>query len=74
MEFLGLSHSCSAAVAYAVTQDPLTHCAGPGIEPVSWHCRDATNHIAPQRELQDMLMFFLKKIYLQSKFNQASSI
>ena len=37
--------------APAATQDPLTHCAGPGIEPVSWHCRDAADPIVPQREL-----------------------
>ena len=34
------------------TPDPLTHSAGPGIEPVSWRCRDATDPIAPQWELQ----------------------
>ena len=27
--------------AAAATPNPLTHCAGPGIEPVSWLCRDA---------------------------------
>ena len=25
--------------------DHLTHCAGPGIEPVSWHCKDGANPI-----------------------------
>ena len=29
----------------------LTHCAGPGIEPVSWHSKDAADSIVPQREL-----------------------
>ena len=28
----------------AATPDPLTHCAGPGIEPASWHCSDTANH------------------------------
>ena len=29
-----------------------THCAGPGIEPASWCCRDATNPMVSQGELQ----------------------
>ena len=29
----------------------LTHCAGPGIEPVAQHSRDATDTLAPQQEL-----------------------
>ena len=33
------------------TPDPLIHCARPGIKPVSWHCRDATDPIVPQQEL-----------------------
>ena len=37
--------------AATATWDLLTHCAGPWIEPVSWHCRDAANPIAPQWEL-----------------------
>ena len=37
--------TCATAVAMS---DPLTHCAVPGIEPVSWHCRDAANPVAPQ--------------------------
>ena len=41
-------------VTAAATLDPLTHCAGPGMEPVSWHCRDATDPIAPQREFSDL--------------------
>ena len=28
-----------------------THCARPGIEPVSWCCRDDGNPVAPQQEL-----------------------
>ena len=35
-----------------------THCAGPGIEPVSQCSRDATNPLMPQQEL---LHFFLTK-------------
>ena len=45
----------SAAVATytkaVVTRDPLTNCAGPGVEPVSWHCRDTANPIVPQWEI-----------------------
>ena len=44
----------AAVVTYAAalaTLDPLTHCAGLGIEPVSWRYRDATDPIAPHREL-----------------------
>ena len=33
------------------TLDPLTCCARPGIEPVSWRCRDAADPIVPQWEL-----------------------
>ena len=36
--------------------DPLTHCAGLGIEPASWCCRDATNPGAPQQELLNLLL------------------
>ena len=49
MEFLGqgsdLSRSCSNARS-------LTHCAGLGIEPASWHCRDAANPIVPRWKLE----------------------
>ena len=38
-------------IAAATTQDPLTECARPGLEPVSWCCKDATDPIAPQWEL-----------------------
>ena len=31
----------------AAMPDPLTHCAGLGIEPVSQHCRDATDPAVP---------------------------
>lgn len=34
------------AIAVA-TVDPLDHCAGLGIEPGSWLCRDAADPIAP---------------------------
>ena len=30
---------------------PLTHCAGTGIEPLSWCCRDTTHPVGPQQEL-----------------------
>ena len=35
--------------ATAATLDPLTYCAGPGIEPMS--CRDTANPVVPQQEL-----------------------
>ena len=35
----------------AAIQNPLTLYAGPGIESVSWHCRDITNPTVPQQEL-----------------------
>ena len=38
------------AVALA-TLDPLTHCAGPGIEPASCYCTDTADPIVPQQEL-----------------------
>ena len=49
-------HIQAAFITYAATVatlDPLTHGAGPGIKPLSWCCRDATNPIAPQWELPD---------------------
>lgn len=52
-------HATSAA-----TPDPLTHHAGPGTEPVSWCCIDATDPIVPQWELPHAclikIIFFLK--------------
>ena len=45
--------------AVAGMLDPLTHCAGPGIEPASWHCRDATDPRVPQWELQFFLVLIL---------------
>jgi len=41
-------------VTYAAAEampDPLTHWARPGIEPVSWCCRQAADPIVPQQEL-----------------------
>ena len=40
----------TSAIAGA-TPDSLAHCAGPGIEPASWGCRDAVDPVAPQWEL-----------------------
>ena len=48
MEFLGRG-SDAAAVAMP---DPLTHCAGRGIEPSSWCCRDAADPTEPQGNSQ----------------------
>ena len=50
----------AAVVTYATlaaVPDPLTYCAGPGMEPVSWDCRNTANPIAPQRELLSYLFF-----------------
>ena len=49
----------AAVATYAI--DPLTRYAGLGIEPVSWHNRDAVNPVAPQQELQRMC--FKKETY-----------
>ena len=46
-----LSQGSDAAAVAAL--DPLTHCSRPGIEPVSWCCRDAADPVAPQQELQN---------------------
>ena len=40
-----------AYVTVAAKPDPFSYCTGLGIEPMSWHCRDAANPIAPQWEL-----------------------
>ena len=50
MEFVGQGSDPTCATAVAAL-DPLTHCAGLGIEPASWSCRDALNPIVPQQEL-----------------------
>ena len=50
-----LLHSCGDAGS-------LTHCAGPGIEPAFWSCKDMANPTAPQQELLFLflsLFFFL---------------
>ena len=50
-ELLGQGSDLSHIVTYAevrATRNPLTHCAGPGIDPTSWHCRDAADPIAPR--------------------------
>ena len=47
----------AAAVA---TPDPLTHCAWPGTEPASWHCREAADPIALQRELRKYGFLFVQ--------------
>ena len=44
----------AAVVTYAAAAavpNLFTHCAGPGIKPASWHCRDTTDPLRPQREL-----------------------
>ena len=39
----------------AAVPDPLIHCARSGIEPVSWHCRDAADPIVAQWELPSLV-------------------
>ena len=52
--------------APAARPESLTHCAGPGIKPASWRCRDATNLTVPQWDL------WVKTIWTQpySTFSQ----
>ena len=43
---------------------PLTHCAGPEIEPVSWHCRGVADPVGLLWELPDLLfIYFFVHIY-----------
>ena len=51
-------------VTYATAMakpDPLTHCAGLGIEPASWCCRDATD---PVTALGEFLILLLLVIFI----------
>ena len=71
MEFLGhrsdpscscnLHHSCSNAGS-------LTHCFRWGTEPASWGCRDATDPVAPQRELYHFCLSWVKILYSLNTF------
>ena len=36
-------------IAAGLTSDLLIHCAGPGIKPASWCCRDASDPIMPEQ-------------------------
>ena len=45
--------------AATVMPDPLTHYAKLGIEPASWHCRDAATPVVPQWELLSIINFLL---------------
>ena len=45
----------AAAVAMP---DPLIHCAGLGIKPMSWRCRNTTNPVEPQWELHALFYLF----------------
>ena len=47
------------------TPDPLTHCAGSGIEPASWCCGDTADPMVPQ---QEYLNFYLKKTKIKNKY------
>lgn len=44
------------ATAVAMS-DPIIRCAGLGIEPGPWHCRDAAYPIELQQELQQIFLF-----------------
>lgn len=39
--------SVATYTAALATVDPIIHCAGLGIELMSWHCRDATDPVVP---------------------------
>ena len=57
MEFPGQgsdpSHSLNLSLSCG-TAGSLTHCAGPGIEPVSQHSQDTANPVVPQWELLEL--------------------
>ena len=49
------------------TPDPLMHCAGPGMEPMSWHHRDATtNPIILQQKLSFVFLSFIEISWIYS--------
>lgn len=54
MEFLSRELDRSRSVAVL---DPLTHFAGPGVEPASWCCRGTADRLAPKWELQYFGLF-----------------
>ena len=56
------THSCDLCFSCGSARS-LTHCAGPGIEPVSLCSRDAANPIMPQQELQNFFLFYGWKIF-----------
>ena len=59
MEFLGQGADLSTAANYTTTVamlGSLTHCAGPEVEPTSWHCREAEDPAALQQELPDRII------------------
>ena len=60
MEFLDReldpSHSCDLHQQLHNTGS-LTHCAWPGIKPVSYSSRDAADTTVPQQELLILIMF-----------------
>ena len=54
MEFLSQGSDLATVATYAAAVamlDSLTPCAGLGIKPVSWCCRDAAKPTEPQQEL-----------------------
>ena len=56
----------ATVATYAATEappDPLNHCAGPGLEPTSQWCREATDPIAPQHP-HFILFYFILYFYL----------
>ena len=41
--------------------NPLTHCAGPGIDPACWGYRDAPDSTVPQQELRSLYLYVFEK-------------
>ena len=61
----------AAVAAYAevtATSDPLTHCARLGIEPASWHHRDAADSVAPHGDFKNdshvILLFLGNQVFI----------
>ena len=51
----------------------LTYCAGPGMEPASWHCRDTTDPVVPQQELRETTFLSADRTSMTVKTSLLSS-
>ena len=72
MEFLGQGSDPSRSCGNAGF---LTYWAWPRVEPVSQHCQDATNSVAPQWEHHYCFFFLLSSfVVLTLKFDETNSI